>query len=203
MGPERIWYDAPREFITRSNWMAVIPTGSMSYAQQLNAIMRLSVYYASAIALIRGRPESFVLPVATAMVTYLLYEGSGRSEREFLVPQQARATPGQTVEGCVRPSRENPFMNLLNEEPRDREPACDPLDPEIKRDMRDKFQRDLFRDVSDVWERGNSERQFHTMPVTSLPNNQTAFAEWIYGDVRRGGRASRPPTSGSDRVCDW
>jgi hypothetical protein len=223
----RIWYKDPAGFITRTNYLELVPTSQMTYAEQLNAIMRLSTYYAVIVAVLRMRPESFVLPIAAGLGTYLMYEGSGGEEGERA---RAYSRSGQTYggakgsaqrgwrqrdggssgagggddgddESCVRPTRHNPFMNQMNEEPMDRPPACSPLDPEVKQEMRDKFREDLFRDVSDVWERGNSERQFHTMPVTSQPNDQAAFAEWVYGDVRRGGRASRPPAVA--RVCEW
>ncbi len=76
--------------------------------------------------------------------------------------------------------------------------------------MRDKFQRNLFRDTGDLFKRGNSERQFNTLP-SNQPEDQTAFAQWIYGDVRRGGKTSRPPgtpgaeSSGAQRKqeCDF
>ena len=34
--------------------------------------------------------------------------------------------------------------------------------------------------MSDIFGKNNSQRQFYTMPVTTIPNNQTQFANWLY-----------------------
>ena len=35
-------------------------------------------------------------------------------------------------------------------------------------------------DVNDVFAKHNSQRQFYTMPVTDICNDQTNFAKWLY-----------------------
>ena len=39
----------------------------------------------------------------------------------------------------------------------------------------------IFRDVSDVYSTVAAERNFYTMPSTTIPNDQKAFAEFCYG----------------------
>ena len=85
---------------------------------------------------------------------------------------------------CVKPTQNNPYMNFLltdyTENP-DRPIACNTAAEteeelyEVNRDI------DLYRDVDDLFEKKNSQRQFYTMPSTSNPNDQKAFAEWLYG----------------------
>jgi hypothetical protein len=83
---------------------------------------------------------------------------------------------------CRKPSKDNPFMNPDITEFNDGDPpgACNLDDEDIKDDMRVNFNHDLFRDVDELWEKKNSQRQFYTMPNTSVPNNQTEFANWLY-----------------------
>lgn len=226
---ENIWYKDPRGFVTSDNFTDVIPSGNMTYAQQLNAVMRLTLYYSAAISVIRLRTDSLVLPVAAAILTFLLYEGSGGADASSSpssspagadgfyggspVDFPARSSTGAAANAlagagaCARPTRHNPFMNQLPLDPvraPHESPACDPLVPAVKAQMHEKFQRDLFRDTGDLFERGNSERQFYTVP-SNQPEDQTAFAQWIYGDVRRGGKTSRPPpgAGSSKRECDF
>jgi hypothetical protein len=84
---------------------------------------------------------------------------------------------------CRKPSKENPFMNpLLNDittYPNPQPTACNADDEDIKNDIVDCYNEDLYRDVSDLWERQNSQRQFYTVPQT-YPNDQKSFAEWCY-----------------------
>ena len=42
------------------------------------------------------------------------------------------------------------------------------------------FNDSLIRDVDDLFERFNSQRQFYTVPGNSIPNDQDTFAKWLY-----------------------
>jgi hypothetical protein len=80
------------------------------------------------------------------------------------------------------PSNDNPFMNI-NLITSNRTQNAAPLSynkPELKELIDEKFNHDLFRDVSSVFGKRNSQRQFYTVPSTTIPNNQTAFAKWCY-----------------------
>lgn len=84
---------------------------------------------------------------------------------------------------CRKPTKDNPFMNpLLNDittYPELPPVACNADDEEIKDKIVDCYNEDLYRDVSDLFERQNSQRQFYTVPQM-YPNDQKAFAEWCY-----------------------
>ena len=70
-------------------------------------------------------------------------------------------------------------------------------DPKMKKAIDDAFYSRMFRDVSDVYSTVASERNFYTMPVTTIPNDQKGFAEFCYGT---------PPTckEGNGYLeCNW
>ena len=46
------------------------------------------------------------------------------------------------------------------------------------------FNKDLYRDVKDIFGKNNSQRQFYTVPGNQVPNDQGAFAQWCYGMPR-------------------
>ncbi len=83
---------------------------------------------------------------------------------------------------CRKPNKNNPFMNpnITDYNNGYIPTACNVEDDEIKDDMYVNFNDDLFRDVDEVWERENSQRQFYTVPNTAVPNNQIEFAKWLY-----------------------
>lgn len=192
---EGIWYRDPGALVRGDAPLRIFPRPWMSLEQQVNSVMRLTLYYAVIVFAIRGRPEGLVLPIAAAVVSYFVYElGSVSGESADYPPRGPGAGEGFAPgPACVRPTADNPFMNqpALEPSPFSAVP-CDPLSPRVAADMRRSFRSDLFQDTSDLFERGSSERQFFTMP-SNQPEDQTAFAEWIFGDSRRGGRPSRPP----------
>lgn len=83
---------------------------------------------------------------------------------------------------CRRPTPDNPLMNPGVTEYGTYDPpvACNSDDEEIKESIKVNFNHELFRDVDELWERENSQRQFYTMPNTGVPNKQNEFAEWLY-----------------------
>ncbi len=83
---------------------------------------------------------------------------------------------------CRKPTNDNPFMNPAVTDFNNGEPpaACNVEDEEIQDQMMVHFNHNLFRDVDELWERENSQRQFYTLPNTGVPNNQTEFAKWLY-----------------------
>jgi len=82
---------------------------------------------------------------------------------------------------CKKPTKDNPFMNpLLNDINKETPLACNSNDDEINVEMENKFNKDLYKDVSDLYDIKNSQRQFYTVPVTSNPPDTTTFAKWLY-----------------------
>ena len=85
---------------------------------------------------------------------------------------------------CRRPTVDNPLMNLNITDYNNGQPpaACNADDEEISDDIRVTFNHDLFRDVDELWERENSQRQFYTTPNHGVPNNSVEFAKWLYNN---------------------
>jgi hypothetical protein len=88
---------------------------------------------------------------------------------------------------CVRSTPDNPFGNVLLTEYGD-----DPHRPEAcaydtQRDaVRANFNKNFPRNLTDVYEVENSQRQFMTMPVTTGIPDTAAFADFVYGSGLRG-----------------
>lgn len=92
-----------------------------------------------------------------------------------------------------KPTPDNPFMNpILTDYNNESDPRPSNVDDdEIKNEIRQSFNKDLFRDLSDLFDVKNAERIFYTVPGGSIPNDQDAFAKWCYG---------QPPTCHEDTM---
>ena len=79
------------------------------------------------------------------------------------------------------PSEDNPFMNFLVTDKRDKKPACKSVkDKKVEKLVEDKFNIGLFKDINSVYNNENSQREFYTMPNTEVMNRQKDFGEWLY-----------------------
>lgn len=81
-----------------------------------------------------------------------------------------------------KPTKDNPFMNTpVTDFGKENVPtAANADDDDIATDIKHYFDEGLYRDVSDLFDTKNSERIWYTTPVTSIPNDQEAFVNWLY-----------------------
>ena len=167
------WGKDPKILIKRNRLREFIPSKDMSKIERLNSIARFSIY--SGILLFAYYEDVSIIYVCLfgLMVTYLLFNENEDFDNE---------TKSDNSE-CSKPTNDNPFMNVMlsdyTQKP-DKEKACDITDSEVKKDITDKFNKGLLRDVNDVFGIQNSQRQFYTMPSTTIPNEQNNFANWLY-----------------------
>ena len=79
---------------------------------------------------------------------------------------------------------EPPSGNSIGPRDADRAPACDYDD--MRADISKNFNEGLYRNITDVYDRENSQRQFMTNPVTTNIPDTVAFAQFAYGSEARG-----------------
>jgi hypothetical protein len=87
------------------------------------------------------------------------------------------------VKERTKPTAENPFMNLLINEIAEypkKPPAKYTADSDVKKTIDDSFETSIYGDPGDVWNRNQSQREFYTMPSTSVPNDRESFQNWLY-----------------------
>jgi len=82
---------------------------------------------------------------------------------------------------CVKPTKDNPFMNpnILDKTNLDFD-ACHVDNRKIRKEINTYFKDPVFKDVIDIYDRKFSERQFYTVPETTIPNNREAYLKWLY-----------------------
>lgn len=91
--------------------------------------------------------------------------------------------PSATGMPWTEPTPNNPFMNIIADQYKYetfRPSAADPTDPQIKQSLDDFFRIQWFSDPTDVFGRNQGQRQFYTMPSTSIPSDRKSYQEWLY-----------------------
>ena len=83
---------------------------------------------------------------------------------------------------CKIPTKDNPFMNpSLNDYNNGDIPvACNSDDENIHDKITKNYDDKLFKNLDDLWDQENSQRQFYTVPSTSVPSKQKEFANFLY-----------------------
>lgn len=181
---EKIWFEDVRNFITADNYLIILPQSHMTKEEKLNSIMRFFLYFGCILAIIRGDSRYLFLPIVAAIVTIAINEFQKKELQrvERYLQDKNLAIVDEAV--CVRPTLDNPFMNVLQTDyanAPNRPKACNVLNEKVQKNINDKFNARIFRDVSDVYNNMSSQREFYTMPNTMIPNDQEGFSEFLYG----------------------
>jgi hypothetical protein len=109
-----------------------------------------------------------------------------------------------SIPDYAMPAARNPFMNILLDEYKynpTRAAAAPVSDPLVRTTLDDFFRVQWYSDPTDVFGRNQNQRQFISQPVTSIPNDQKSYQEWLYKipgkTCKEGGRtACLPGTDG-------
>jgi hypothetical protein len=84
---------------------------------------------------------------------------------------------------CRKPTVSNPFTNIVFSDYLDSGNLAEPCnidDTDMQNQMQNLYNSSIYRNLEDVWERENSQRMFYTVPIQTVPNSQTDFANWLY-----------------------
>lgn len=187
---EKIWYkDLGGVFLDQDNLIRFIPDKNYTLTQNLNATMRFAIYFAIVVFVIRRDYRVFFFVAFVALVTFMIdYQETQTADVKNKLLERLNVSPaqrnGDTTKGyCVRPTVNNPFMNVLlsdYQEFPNRPAACDVTRRSIKNEIKANYDNGLYRDIDDIFHKKASDRQFYTTPVTTIPNDQNGFAEWCY-----------------------
>jgi hypothetical protein len=196
------WLNDLSIIFDRNHFLEVIPFTNMKFNDKLNAIFRVSIYYFIIMTLIKKNLNNIFVPVVVGIVTVILYKNYRRIHRisesndnspnnslnNDLSYSNISSNNNSGVEGCKIPTKDNPFMNptFMDYAAGDMQQSCSSYNNSVIRDLEKVyFNEGLYEDNFDIFGKEHSARQFYTMPVNSIVNDQGAFAEWCY---------KRPPT---------
>ena len=181
---EIIWYDDITKFITNDNFYKVIPEHYYTFEEKLNAITRLCLYSGLIVPLIFADYRYLFIGIIAAIITIAIYKYHKDQEKKEETYRDSQGIQIEDNGPCAKPTVNNPFMNILvsdyGDNP-DRSKACNITNPANQSQVNDKFHARMFRDVNDIYDNSASQRQYYTAAVTTIPNDQTAFAEWCFG----------------------
>lgn len=208
---DNFWTNDPSILFNKDRLIEFFPTKDQTVCEMLNSISRCIIY--SGIILTLYVQELKPIIYTIIILSFIIFVEKNRNKtREtfsntkrqnqfgFMGPEFLNGFPNDPEDRysidasgnqCIRPTVNNPFGNVLMSDyytNPNRPAACDlfgDIDQHGTMDQaEEKFGNNLFRDVDDVFGRTNSQRQFYTNPSTTIPNDQSTFARWLYGDAR-------------------
>ena len=178
-----LWYDNISILFEYNRLTEFFPSADMTIEEQLNSVVRLCLYMSVILVIYTTNANMLLIFLFSLVFTYLIYKYSDK--RRIIEDYETYNA------SFIKPTINNPFMNITlndyNDNP-NRE-ALNKANSYINTDLNDnvtkKFNYNLYRDADDIYDRVTTQRQFYTMPITTIPNRQDRFSKWLY---------STPPT---------
>lgn len=186
------WAEDPEVLI--NEYQSFFPSKTNSMIQNLNAVVRLLCYISIILTLYTKNSQYLLLGSFGFIITYIIYVFYPNKEELFIFPDTEVRTIVDMENSkklrrkrkCVKPTLDNPFMNFnYITDDYNRKPACkaflydDCKSEKIKKEVETNFNEKLYRDVSDLYSKNNSQREFYTVGYNGIPD-QTSFAKWCF-----------------------
>jgi len=179
------WYEDPTILFATDRLDEFFPSKPMTIEEQLNATVRLLLYISIILIVYSGNINYIYIVIFGLIMTYLIYKYSDDKSLKKVKKEDFVSNYNEN-KNYVLPTIDNPFMNVQFDD-YIKNPNRDSLNklnnyknPKLDNLIEQKFNYNLYKDVSDIFDKNNSQRQFYTMPVTTIPNEQTLFAKWLY-----------------------
>lgn len=207
------WAEDPNVLLHTEHALEFFPTETMSFNQKLNAITRIVLVLTAFSYLTTKKNNIIAVSVVSILCIYLMfyYHNEKMKEEGFktvngnLVKLYDRKGPKVDIvpelnSTFQRSHASNPLSNVLISDydyNSKRSPAEPSYTKEGKHNILEETKRSiqilnpdqpditnkLFQDVTDNLELEQSMRQFYSTANTTIPNDQTSFAEFCYGDM--------------------
>jgi hypothetical protein len=164
----------------------LVPNYYMNFEDKLNAIIRFILFIGIISALIFN-DERFIIFIIVFMIIsiilYYYYLNTINIKESYLNSNNLKIVDDKI---CVKPTKNNPFMNPsivdIKYTGEDNYGACPIKDEKISDLINKEFYKGVFRDVEDLYNRNSLDRQFYSMPSTTIPNEANKLGDWLYNN---------------------
>ena len=205
------WSDDPNIIFDKDQILQFFPTDAMDYNAKLNAISRTIIILTFFTFAFTRCLRILVVGAVTLFAIFLLfyYKGKETSKsksnkienfEDGLIIINKEAATSDLVNTFDSPSSENPFSNVMLPDydfNPNKKPAPPSYNVDVNKSILDSAKQmvelsnpgqpdiadKLFKDLGEQLEFEQSMRQFYSNPGTTVPNDQTAFAEFCYGSM--------------------
>ena len=151
-------------------WYNIVPNKNMSRNEILNSLTRFGIVLIILFYFIKSSLHWYIVPII--LICMSLFSGIVKDKNDNMTKSEVIDFKNR----CRLPTNNNPYMNVLNMDSDVKLPAC----RYDKKLVNDKYKFNLYQNSNDLFDKKNLERQFYTMPVTTIPNDTIEFGKWLY-----------------------
>ena len=187
----KTWFEDPRQLVDVDQVLNFWPNKAQTPEERVNAASRFIIYATCVIYLTRRDPRIFALGATVLGAIFALHKAN------LIKETYPMSTEGKE---CTAPTEDNPMGNILITDYTDapnRLEACYYATVKSPTSGTITYDSGRSRTALPQFQRKGLDRQFISAPVSKIPGDQTAFAEWLYGSKK-----GEPTCREDTRLCD-
>tara|TARA_B100001769_G_scaffold275299_2_gene276969 strand:+ start:5301 stop:5981 length:681 start_codon:yes stop_codon:yes gene_type:complete len=195
----KFWIYDPYILLDKNTLLDIWPKESMTREEKLNAISKFVIFTTIIGFFLFRNLKLLFTGIITLVIIIILYYILNKKDSELKETFSNTNLYQKYKHNYTNPDINNPLMNVLLPEIQDnnnRLPAAPSYNQAVeekinnytkdivKNNFNDENVDDkLFNNLGDNFQFEQSMRQWHTMPNTTIPNNQKDFAKFCYGNT--------------------
>jgi hypothetical protein len=155
----------------------------MSFKDKILSIVFLIIFLSIILLFIFRDPVIILIAIVLIIFLFYIYLFDEKTKIETNEHLSNRNLAIVNNQICVKPSSENPFMNpsIIDYANNNNDiKACPYNEEAIENNINSYFKENVYKDINDIYERNFSERQFYTVPATTIPNDRQSYEKWLY-----------------------
>jgi len=168
---DKFWYNDIMVIVNKDRLLNFIPNKNNTLHENLNSSVRFIIYISLLLVCYTKNLNYIILIILVFIITYIIHkELYNKIIEKYNSNNLIEPTPVNPVGNILQSDHQNvgkKLTNLLK-------------DTTIRNKIRKSLDHQLYRDESDIFDNLHSQRTFYTMPVTTIPNKQKAFANFLY-----------------------
>jgi hypothetical protein len=161
------------------------PLINMTFKDKIISIINFIIFVALVLSLIFKNIIYILIALVIIILLFYvyLYEDNLRIKNKKVLNDHNLEFYDNKI--CVKPTLENPFMNpsiIDYKNNNNNIKSCSYITNDIVNDNVDTyFKQNVYKDINDIYQKNFSERQFYTVPATTIPNDRESYEKWLYG----------------------
>jgi hypothetical protein len=179
---DKIWYNDFSVLFRTDRLIEFFPNKVQTLEERMNSVVRMGIYSSILTSTYKRNLSYLLWIIVVFVITYFIYKSYSNKE-EFADEKKKR--------NSVKPTLNNPYMNFIHGvDNTDKKKAPTyyqdtKVAEDLREDIKNKFNYNLYKGVDDVYDKNNNERMFYTTPVTEAADDLNERLDFMYGDMRK------------------
>jgi len=156
------------------------PNINMTLDEKMNAIIRLILFIGIIATLVFNDSRYILFVFIIMIISILIYNYQMEKNKKIEKFLNSNDLDIIDNEFCTKPTKENPFMNPNLIDKKRRYKSCSIDNTNVINAINSNLEENVFRESDDIYNKSTMDRQFYTVPSTTIPNERELFTEWLY-----------------------